>query len=44
VKLTGLLVVSDELFSLEWRTGFKDPVFKTKRQMAAQALLGLLGG
>jgi uridine phosphorylase len=44
VKLTGLLVVSDELFSLEWRAGFKDPIFKTKRHVAAQALLGLLGG
>jgi uridine phosphorylase len=44
VKLAGLLVVSDELFSLKWHAGFKDPVFKTKRELAAQALLGLLGG
>jgi uridine phosphorylase len=44
VKLTGLLVVSDELFSLRWHTGFKEPIFKTKREVAAQAILSLHGG
>ena len=44
VKLAGLLVVSDELFNLTWHAGFKNPVFKTKRELAAQTLLGLLGG
>jgi uridine phosphorylase len=44
VKLAGLLVVSDELFSLTWHTGFRAPVFKRKRELAAQTLLGLLGG
>jgi uridine phosphorylase len=44
VKLASLLVVSDELFNLTWHAGFKHPVFKTKRELAAQTLLGLLGG
>jgi len=44
VKLAALLVVSDELFTLKWRAGFKDPVFNTKRELAARSLLGLLGG
>lgn len=43
VRLAGLLVVSDELFSLTWHAGFRDPVFKAKRELAAQTLLGLLG-
>jgi len=28
VKLSGLLVVSDELFDLKWHRGFSSPVFK----------------
>jgi uridine phosphorylase len=44
VKMVGLLVVSDELFNLIWHTGFRDPAFKRKRELAAQTLLGLLGG
>ncbi len=44
VKLSGLLVVSDELFKPTWHSGFNDPVFMAKRRIAARALFGLLGG
>ena len=42
VKLAGLLVVSDELFDLTWHAGFKNSVFKAKRQWASEMLLGIL--
>jgi uridine phosphorylase len=39
VRLAGLLVVSDELFDLKWRTGFKDSKFKDTSRGAAELLL-----
>jgi len=42
VKLTGLLVVSDELFDLKWHTGFSDPKFKRTSQLAGRLLWGLV--
>jgi uridine phosphorylase len=39
VPLAGLLVVSDELFTLKWRPGFKSPVFKSSCRHAVRALL-----
>ncbi|MBN1105951.1 MAG: nucleoside phosphorylase [Deltaproteobacteria bacterium] len=40
-KLAGLLVVSDELFDLRWKPGFKNPRFKEGCRAAARLLLGL---
>jgi nucleoside phosphorylase len=42
VRLTGLLVVSDELFHLKWHTGFNDPKFKDTSRRAAELLLGVI--
>ena len=42
IRLTGLLVVSDELFDLKWRTGFGDPKFKAISRRAAELLLQLM--
>jgi len=42
VKLAALLVVSDELFDLNWRRGFSDPKFKKRSHLAADLLLGLV--
>ena len=42
VRLGGLLVVSDELFDLKWRTGFKDPKFKHISRRAAELLLQVI--
>jgi uridine phosphorylase len=39
VPLAGLLVVSDELFTLKWRPGFQSPTFKSSCRHAAGALL-----
>ena len=39
VKLTGLLIVSDELFGLKWRHGFAEPRFKQSCRVAGEALL-----
>ena len=39
VRLASLLVVSDELGSLTWKPGFKDPGFKAARGSAAQAVM-----
>jgi uridine phosphorylase len=39
VPLAGLLVVSDELFTLKWRPGFGSPAFKSSRHDAVRALL-----
>ncbi len=44
VKLTGLLVVSDELFSLKWKAGFRSKAFEARRRMAAKVLFEVLGG
>jgi len=42
VKLAALLVVSDELFDVKWRTGFADPNFKKRSHLAADLVLGLV--
>ena len=42
VRLAGLLVVSDELFDLKWRTGFKDTKFKDTSRGAAELLLQVI--
>jgi uridine phosphorylase len=39
VRLAGLLVVSDELFTLTWRPGFRSPTFKSSCRRATRALL-----
>jgi nucleoside phosphorylase len=41
VKLSGLLVVSDELFDLRWHRGFSSPLFKKRCELAGNLLLGL---
>ena len=42
VRLSGLLVVSDELFDLKWHSGFKNPQLKKTSRAAAQVLLDLV--
>jgi uridine phosphorylase len=42
VGLSGLLVVSDELFDLRWHPGFKDPLLKKNTVIAAQVLLDVV--
>jgi purine-nucleoside phosphorylase len=44
VKLSGLLVVSDELFDLRWHRGFSSPLFKTRREQAGNLLLKIFEG
>jgi len=41
VKLSGLLVVSDELFDLKWHRGFSSPLFKKRCELAGNLLLRL---
>jgi uridine phosphorylase len=41
VSLTGLLVVSDELFDLKWRPGFSNPLLKNNTRLAGELLLRL---
>lgn len=41
VKLSGLLVVSDELFDLKWHRGFSSPAFKKRCEQAGNLLLDL---
>jgi len=41
VRLTALLVVSDELSELKWHAGFSDPKFKEMSRFAADFLLRL---
>ena len=41
VSLTGLLVVSDELFDLKWRPGFSNPRLKENTRLAGELLLRL---
>jgi nucleoside phosphorylase len=43
VELSGLLVVSDELFDLKWHRGFSSPVFKKRCELAGNLLLDLFG-
>jgi uridine phosphorylase len=42
VALAGLLVVSDELFTLTWRHGLRDDHFRRRRQQALRAALDAL--
>jgi uridine phosphorylase len=44
VSLAGMLVVSDELFSLTWRHGMHDEHFRHRRQRALAAALDALRG
>ena len=39
VRLVGLLVVSDELFTLKWRAGFRSTRFKRACRQASETLL-----
>ncbi|MBW1981390.1 MAG: nucleoside phosphorylase [Deltaproteobacteria bacterium] len=39
IRLTGLLVVSDELFTLKWRPGFDLPSFKRSCGLAVKTVL-----
>ena len=39
VRLAGLLVVSDELFTLKWRPGFRKSRFKQACRLASETLL-----
>lgn len=41
VKLSGLLVVSDELFDLKWHRGFSSPLFKKRCEEAGNLLIKL---
>jgi purine-nucleoside phosphorylase len=41
VELSGLLVVSDELFELKWHRGFSSRVFKKRCELAGNLLLDL---
>jgi purine-nucleoside phosphorylase len=42
VKLTGLLVVSDELFDLKWNPGFSNPKLKQGSRLACEILTDLV--
>jgi uridine phosphorylase len=42
VRLSGLLVVSDELFDLKWHSGFKSPQLKKTSNVAGEILLDLV--
>jgi uridine phosphorylase len=42
VRLSGLLVVSDELFDLKWHSGFKNPKLRKSSRVAAEVLLDLV--
>ena len=42
VRLSGMLVVSDELFDLKWHSGFKDPKLRKTSRVAAKVLLDLV--
>jgi len=41
VMVSGLLVVSDELFDLKWHRGFSSPVFRKRCQQAGNLLVQL---
>ena len=42
VSFQALLVVSDELFELRWRPGFRNPVFKEACRSAGEIILALV--
>jgi len=42
VDVSGILVVSDEVSSFQWRPGFKDSDFKQARQQAANVICRLI--
>ena len=42
IKLSGLLLVSDELFDLKWCPGFSSPILKKRSRQAGELILGLL--
>lgn len=42
VKLTGLLVVSDEIFDLKWNPGFSNPKLKQRSRLACEMLIDLV--
>jgi uridine phosphorylase len=42
VRLSGLLVVSDELFDLKWHSGFKSPELRKTSRVAVKVLLDLV--
>ena len=42
VRLSGLLVVSDELFDLKWHSGFKSPKLRKTSRVAVKVLLDLV--
>ena len=41
VEVSGILVVSDELATFKWRTGFKDKRFEKSRKTACEVISGL---
>ena len=41
VRLSGLMVVSDELSDLRWHRGFSNPLFKKRRELAGNLLTRL---
>ena len=43
VAMAGLLVVSDELFTLKWTPGFSNPALKRGSRRAAEILLDVIG-
>ncbi len=43
VSFAALLVVSDELFDLTWRPGFKSPVFRRSCRCAGELMLEIAG-
>jgi purine-nucleoside phosphorylase len=44
VKLTGLLVVSDELFDLKWKPGFSNPKLDKSSKLAGEVLMEMVSG
>ena len=42
VQVSGLLVVSDELFDLKWRPGFSSERFRRKSRLAGEILLDVI--
>jgi uridine phosphorylase len=41
VRMGGILVVSDELFTMKWNAGFSNPELRKATRFAAQLLVGL---
>ena len=42
IRLSGLLLISDELFDLKWRPGFSSPLLKKRSRQAGNLILDLL--